>query len=93
MIERPLILVSNDDGVQAEGLVVLAQALCQVGDVVVVAPEHNWSAVGHTKTMHKPLRATEIPFPGGQTTANQRSIPRQAPAGPGGLDRQGSPPC
>ena len=61
-MERPCILVSNDDGIQAPGLVALARALRSVGDVVVVAPERNWSAVGHTKTMHKPLRASEVAF-------------------------------
>lgn len=71
-MERPLILVSNDDGIQAPGLLALAQALREVGDVVVVAPEHNWSAVGHTKTMHKPLRATEVPLTG-DITAYQTS--------------------
>ncbi len=61
-MEQPLILVTNDDGIQAPGLVAVAQALREVGEVVVVAPERNWSAVGHTKTMHKPLRASEVHF-------------------------------
>jgi 5'-nucleotidase len=58
MIEgaRPLILVSNDDGITAPGILALAQALQPVGEVRIIAPEHNWSAAGHTKTMHKPLR-------------------------------------
>jgi 5'-nucleotidase len=51
------ILVTNDDGVYAAGLPVLAQALRAVGDVTVCVPEHNWSAGGHVKTLHKPLRA------------------------------------
>ncbi len=59
-MQRPTILVSNDDGLHAPGLVALAQGLATAGDVVVVAPERNWSAVGHTKTMHKPLRAVEV---------------------------------
>ena len=63
-MEPPTILVSNDDGVHAPGLVALAQALRQVGTVIVVAPERNWSAVGHTKTMHKPLRAVQVALPG-----------------------------
>jgi 5'-nucleotidase len=58
MTDRPLILVSNDDGVDAPGLLALKQALATVGEVAVYAPEHNWSAAGHTKTMHKPLRVT-----------------------------------
>lgn len=50
------ILVTNDDGVDSPGLLALKQALQALGDVTVVAPDHNWSASGHTKTMHKPLR-------------------------------------
>ncbi len=71
-MDRPCILASNDDGLRAPGLVALALALEEVGSVVVVAPERNWSAVGHTKTMHKPLRATQVSFPG-HATAYQTS--------------------
>ncbi len=51
------ILVTNDDGVDAPGLLALAQALRSVAEVVVLAPHRNWSASGHVKTMHRPLRA------------------------------------
>jgi 5'-nucleotidase len=51
------ILVTNDDGVHAPGLPVLMQALQSEGEVTVCVPEHNWSAGGHVKTLHKPLRA------------------------------------
>jgi 5'-nucleotidase len=50
------ILVTNDDGINAPGLLALKNALKVLGEIVVVAPDHNWSASGHTKTMHKPLR-------------------------------------
>lgn len=50
------ILVTNDDGVDAPGLFALKNALRVLGEVVVVAPNRNWSISGHTKTMHKPLR-------------------------------------
>ncbi len=53
------ILVTNDDGVDAPGLLALNQALRQVADTTVFAPSHNWSASGHVKTMHKPLRVGE----------------------------------
>jgi len=56
----PLILVSNDDGVLAPGLVALRAELMRVGETAIVAPEHNWSAAGHTKTLHKPLRVSEV---------------------------------
>jgi 5'-nucleotidase len=53
------ILVTNDDGVDAPGLLALKQALATLGEVIVVAPDRNWSASGHTKTMHKPLRVNQ----------------------------------
>jgi 5'-nucleotidase len=53
------ILVTNDDGIDAPGLLALNQALRQVADTTVFAPSHNWSASGHVKTMHKPLRVGE----------------------------------
>jgi 5'-nucleotidase len=53
------ILVTNDDGINAPGLLALATAMRELGDVTVVAPHENQSAVGHRKTMHKPMRAWE----------------------------------
>jgi 5'-nucleotidase len=50
------ILLTNDDGIEAPGLRALLQALRPLAEVMVFAPDHNWSAAGHTKTMHKPLR-------------------------------------
>src|SRR5512139_3117962 len=61
----PNILITNDDGYLAPALVALAKALSGVGRVTVFAPDHNWSAAGHTKTMHKPLRITESALPDG----------------------------
>jgi 5'-nucleotidase len=54
-----LIMLTNDDGVSSPGLLALAQAVSNIGEVIVFAPEHNWSAGGHGKTMHKPLRIQE----------------------------------
>ena len=53
------ILLTNDDGYLAPGLLALRKALSRVGQVTVFAPDHNWSAAGHTKTMHKPLRVSQ----------------------------------
>ncbi len=53
------ILVTNDDGVAAPGLLALAQAMRSLGQVTVVAPDHNWSASGHVKTLERPLRVKE----------------------------------
>lgn len=51
------ILVTNDDGVGAPGLLALVNSMKELGNVFVVAPDHNWSASGHVKTLHRPLRA------------------------------------
>jgi 5'-nucleotidase len=53
------ILVTNDDGVQAPGLLALAQEMRKLGKVTVFAPDKNWSASGHVKTMDRPLRVRE----------------------------------
>jgi len=53
------ILVTNDDGVQAPGLLALAQEMRKLGKVTVFAPDKNWSASGHVKTMERPLRVKE----------------------------------
>lgn len=53
------ILVTNDDGVTAPGLLALAQEMRKLGKVTVFAPDKNWSASGHVKTMERPLRARE----------------------------------
>src|SRR6476620_3805469 len=56
---RPRILVTNDDGVESRGLLALKQALEPMGAVTVVAPDTNQSAVGHQKTLMRPLRVRE----------------------------------
>ncbi len=53
------ILVTNDDGVQAPGLLALAQEMRKLGNVTIFAPDRNWSASGHVKTMERPLRVRE----------------------------------
>ncbi|HOZ49538.1 MAG TPA: 5'/3'-nucleotidase SurE [Candidatus Hydrogenedentes bacterium] len=60
MKSEPLILVTNDDGVRAPELAVLAQVLAAVGDVYVYAPESQQSAVGHGVSLHRPLRITPV---------------------------------
>jgi 5'-nucleotidase len=54
------ILVTNDDGVTAPGLLALVKGLRDLGDVSVLAPDRNWSASGHVKTLHRPLRVKEV---------------------------------
>ena len=62
--DQPLILLSNDDGIDANGLAALAAALDDLGTVVVVAPATEQSAVGHAITVRDPMRAHPWPFEG-----------------------------
>jgi 5'-nucleotidase len=55
-----VILVTNDDGVHAAGLQALAAALDELGEVYVVAPDREQSAVGHALTLHRPLRVDQV---------------------------------
>jgi len=59
-MKRPLFLVTNDDGFSADGIHALADGVAEVGEVVVVAPDRERSAAGHSLTLHHPLRATEL---------------------------------
>ena len=52
----PLILVTNDDGVTSDGIHALADAVRPLGDVIVVAPLQEASAIGHALTLRRPLR-------------------------------------
>jgi 5'-nucleotidase len=54
------ILITNDDGVHADGLIVLKRALDAIASVTVVAPDRPRSACGHSITLHKPLRLSEV---------------------------------
>jgi len=56
----PRILVTNDDGVHSEGIKALAAALRSLGDVTVVAPIQEASAIGHALTLRRPLRIDTI---------------------------------
>jgi 5'-nucleotidase len=56
----PKILVTNDDGVRSEGLHILAAALRAIGDVTVVAPHVEASAIGHALTLRRPLRMEQV---------------------------------
>lgn len=54
------ILVTNDDGVNAPGLLALAQAMQELGEVSILAPDRNWSGGGHVKTIGRPLRVHRV---------------------------------
>lgn len=59
-ITKPNILVVNDDGITAPGIKVLMEAMCDIGRVVVVAPDSPQSGMGHAITIGKPLRLDRV---------------------------------
>ena len=69
------ILVTNDDGYLAPGLLILKQAMEKIGEVTVVAPDQNWSAGGHVKTLHKPLRLTKVTLTDGSAAYASSGAP------------------
>lgn len=54
------ILITNDDGIQADGLAQLAESLAPLGDTVIVAPDQERSAASHALTLHRSLRIREM---------------------------------
>jgi 5'-nucleotidase len=55
-----MILVTNDDGVFSPGIQILAKRLRELDDVIIVAPDRERSAAGHSMTLHRPLLIEEI---------------------------------
>ncbi|MCK5428194.1 MAG: 5'/3'-nucleotidase SurE [Anaerolineales bacterium] len=73
------ILLSNDDGVNAEGLKVLVKRLKEMGDVVVVAPDREQSAVGTSMTVRLPIKLHEAaPLAKGVPTYSVEGTPADA---------------
>ena len=56
----PTILVTNDDGISSPGIKILSKTLKSIGDVYVVAPETEQSAVAHALTLHRPIRSKKV---------------------------------
>jgi 5'-nucleotidase len=71
----PHILITNDDGITAPGLLALVQEMRKLGDVSVLAPDKNWSASGHVKTMHRPLRIRKFQLPDGTMALTSDGAP------------------
>lgn len=69
------ILLTNDDGVAAPGLQAARQALAAIGRVTVMAPDRNWSASGHVKTLHRPLRVWETSLADGSPALTTDGAP------------------
>ena len=82
------ILVTNDDGILAPGLLALAHEVRKLGKVSVLAPDRNWSGGGHVKTLDRALRVREVrlaPDPGGVHQSEHAR--RRAPVGIHGIQR------
>lgn len=60
-MKKPLILVSNDDGYSSLGIQALARALAHIGEVVIIAPAIDQSAVSHAISLNRPLRLNKQP--------------------------------
>jgi len=60
------ILITNDDGIDADALPPLADALSRLGDVDIIVPERNWSGASHSITLFRPLRVRPTKLRGGQ---------------------------
>jgi len=58
--DRKLVMVTNDDSVQSNGVIELARAAAKHADVIIVAPEQPQSATALSLTFHKPLRVTRV---------------------------------
>jgi 5'-nucleotidase len=61
MKKKPTILISNDDGIGADGIKALAKEIKKFANVIVAAPHTQQSAVGHSITMSSPIRVKEVP--------------------------------
>jgi 5'-nucleotidase len=60
MEHRPLILVTNDDGINAPGMKALIEVACELGEVIIVAPDTPQSGQGHAITLRNPLRLKKV---------------------------------
>lgn len=69
------VLLTNDDGIDSDGLIALRRALEQVTEVAVFAPDRNWSAAGHSRSFHGPLTVREVPFPDGTSALTSDGTP------------------
>lgn len=72
-VERPIILITNDDGITAPGIRNLVEAVKDLGEVIVVAPDKPQSGMGHAITIGVPLRLTKMPGIFGEIEAWQAS--------------------
>lgn len=69
------ILVSNDDGVRAPGILAVAQALQELGEVTIVAPAQNQSGTGHSITIYEPIVRDDVVLAGGLKATSLTATP------------------
>ena len=70
------ILISNDDGIVANGIKILSETLAEQHEVYVIAPDRERSAAGHSLTLHTPLRVEELEAKNGiKTMRHECSTP------------------
>lgn len=69
------ILVTNDDGVLAPGLLALVREMQNLGKVSILAPDRNWSGGGHVKTLERALRVKEVRLADGTQAFASDSAP------------------
>ncbi len=69
------ILLTNDDGIDSPVIPQMKTALSAVAETTIFAPDHNWSASGHPKTMHKMLRADPVEWEDGSIAYKSSGAP------------------
>lgn len=70
-----MILITNDDGIDSEGLLMLKRAVERIDQVVVIAPNRDWTAAGHTKTLDRPLRVVPVKLADGSDAFSSDGTP------------------
>src|SRR5262245_21357846 len=69
------ILISNDDGVRAPGIAIVAQTLQAIGQVTIIAPAENQSAKGHSIVTTEPVFRTDLTLPNGLRAISLTATP------------------
>ena len=69
------LLLTNDDGIQSAGLLALKRALERDHQVIVLAPDRNWSAAGHSRRLHDPLTVRTLTLEDGSTVTVSDGTP------------------
>jgi len=76
--QKPLLLLTNDDGIAAPGLAALVESTMDLGELAIFAPQHPRSGASHAVTLADPLRLLEQPFPPATFAATTDGTPADA---------------